>query len=174
MFKNSKKINTQEDILYNNILSLSRNKLFFTKFGLADTFQNRIYLIFMHISFLFTKIKQNKLDQKYKNFYQKMFDLIFNKIEENMREMGYGDVTINKSMKTLVKTFYNILLNCENYNQKSTESKKSFVINYFELNKVKKHSIDSFLMEYFNKYEAFCFDLNNDSVLKGELNFKFN
>ena len=65
MFKNSKKINSQEDTLYNNIISLSRNKLFFTKFGLADTFQNRIYLIFMHISFLFTKIKQNK--HKYKS-----------------------------------------------------------------------------------------------------------
>ena len=64
MSKNSIKINTQEDILYNNILSLSRNKLFFTKFCLADSFQNRIYLIFIHISFLFTyslKIK-NLLD----------------------------------------------------------------------------------------------------------------
>ena len=102
-----------------------------------------------------------------------MFDLIFNKIEENMREMGYGDVTINKSMKSLVKTFYNILLNCENYSQKSTESKKSFVLDYFEQNSVKKRSIDSFLMEYFDKYEAFCFDLTPDSVLKGELNFNY-
>ena len=68
MFKNSKKINTQEDILYNNILSLSRNKLFFTKFGLADTFQNRIYLIFIHISFLFIKIKQNNQKEIYKIF----------------------------------------------------------------------------------------------------------
>ena len=55
MFNNLKKSNTQEDILYNNILLLSRNKLFFTEFDLADTFQNRIYLIFTHISFLFIK-----------------------------------------------------------------------------------------------------------------------
>ena len=86
MSKNSIKINTQEDILYNNILSLSRNKLFFTKFGLADTFQNRIYLIFIHISFLFIKIKQNNQKEIYKIFYQKMFDLIFKNIELNMRE----------------------------------------------------------------------------------------
>ena len=56
MLNNSKTINPQEDILYNNILLLARNKLFFTKFDLADTFQNRIFLIFIHISFLFTKL----------------------------------------------------------------------------------------------------------------------
>ena len=103
MFKNSKRINSQEVILYNNILSLSRNKLFFTKFDLADTFQNRIYLIFIHISFLFTKLKQNNQKVIYKVFYQKMFDLIFNRIELNMREIGYGDTVINKNMKFLIK-----------------------------------------------------------------------
>ena len=71
MFKNLKKNNTQEDILYNNILSLSRNKILYTTFNLTDTFQNRVYLIFMHISFLFIKIKQSKQKEIYKIFYQK-------------------------------------------------------------------------------------------------------
>ena len=113
MSKNSKKIIIHKDILYNNILSLSRNKLLFTKFNLTDTFQNRIYLIFIHVAFLFIKLKQNKLKEIYKDFYQKMFDLIFSNIELNMREIGYGDTVINKNMKFLVKTFYNILLSCE-------------------------------------------------------------
>ena len=126
MFNNLKKINTQEDILYNNILSLSRNKLLYTTFNLADTFQNRVYLIFIHISFLFIKIKQINHKETYKIFYQKMFDLIFNKIELNMREIGYGDTTINKNMKFLVKVFYNILLNCENLNKKSFNNKEIF------------------------------------------------
>ena len=108
-----KQINTQEDALYNNILLLSRNKLFYTKFDLNDTFQNRIHLIFIHISFIFIKIKQNNKNQMYKIFYQKLFDLIFNNIESNMREIGYGDTTINKNMRFLTKTFYNVLLRCE-------------------------------------------------------------
>ena len=101
MLKNSKKTSLQETLLYNNILSLSRNELFFTKFDLADTFQNRIYLIFIHISFLFIKIRQNEEREKYKIFYQNMFDLIFKNIELNMRENGYGDTVINKNMKSL-------------------------------------------------------------------------
>ena len=48
-----KQIKSQESNLYNNILLLSRNELFYTKLDLTDTFQNRINLIFIHISFLF-------------------------------------------------------------------------------------------------------------------------
>ena len=119
MLKYSKQIKSQENALYNKILFLSRNKLFYTKLSLNDTFQNRIYLIFLHISFLFIKLKQKNKGQFYKEFYQKMFDFIFKKIELNMREIGYGDMTVNKNMKFLVKIFYNILLNCENYNEKN-------------------------------------------------------
>jgi len=173
MFKYSMTINKQEDILYNNILLLSRNKLFFTKFNLNDTFQNRIYLIFIHISFLFIKIKQINQKEIYKNFYQKMFDLIFKKIELNMREIGYGDTVINKNMKFLVKTFYNILLNCENFNWRSLNLKKMFFFKYLEHNNMKKKADNVPLIEYFDRYQAFCLDLSLDSVLKGDLNFRY-
>ena len=159
--------------LYNKILSLSRNKLFYTKFDLNDTFENRIHLIFLHVSFLFIKIKKSKQNPAIVKFNQGLFDLIFNQIELNMREIGYGDVLVNKNMKLLVKNFYNILLNCEMYNKKNTESKKEFILKYLKENNVKKHSINDFLIEYFNKYEAFCFDLSLDSVLSGGLNFTY-
>ena len=130
MNKLFKKTNSKESILYNNILLLSRNKLFYTKFFINDTFQNRINLIFLHISFLFIKINRKKDNKKYKTFYQNMFDLTFIKIEQNMRELGYGDTVVNKNMKFLVKNFYNILLNCESYKTKSDNLKNSFFHKY--------------------------------------------
>ena len=81
MLKKIKQHDTKENILYNKILSLSRSELFYTKFGLADTFINRIHLIFLHISFIFTRINQTKTNKEYKIFNQKMFDLIFKKID---------------------------------------------------------------------------------------------
>ena len=173
MSKYIKQISTQEDKLYNNILLFSRNKLFYTKFDLIDTFQNRIHLIFIHISFIFIKIKQNNKNRIYKIFYQKIFDLIFNKIELNMREIGFGDTTINKNMKFLVKTFYNILINCEKYKKMSTNDKSKFFNKYLKLNNVKNTDNNEGIIEYFDKYEAFCFDLNPNSVLRGELKFNY-
>ena len=169
MLKDFNNNTTQESNLYNNILLLSRNKLFYTKFGLADTFQNRIHLIFMHISFLFIKIKQNNERIVYKSFYQKIFDLMFNKIEFNMREIGYGDTAVNKNMKTLVKMFYNILVNCENFKEKSQNEKNVFFSRYLDQNTPN----NSPLIKYFDKYQSFCFDLSSDSVLQGNLKFNY-
>ena len=173
MSKYIKQICTPKDKLYNNILLFSRNKLFYTKFDLIDTFQNRIHLIFIHISFIFIKIKQNNENQIYKIFYQKIFDLTFNKIELNMREIGFGDSTINKNMKFLVKNFYSILFNCEKYKEMRTNDKNEFLNKYLELNNIKNNSINKGIIEYFDKYEAFCFDLKADSVLKGKLKFNY-
>ena len=162
---------SQEEMLYNKILFLSRNRFFYTKIGLKDTFQNRINLIFIHISFLFIK-KKKKNNSLYDKFYQEIFDLTFMKIELNMREIGYGDVSVNKNMKFLVKTFYNILLNCEHYSKKNSNSKSIFLLKYLEQNdRQKNNNVD--LVSYFDKFNVFCLDLSDDSVLKGDLNFVY-
>ena len=159
------------DILYNKIVFLSRNKLFYTKLNLKDTFQNRINLIFIHISFLFVKIKHNNTNISFNEFYQNVFDVIFKKIELNMRELGHGDVTVNKNMKFLVKVFYNVLLNCEKYSNKSFDEKNIFLLKYLITNSDKKGVKYKDLVNYFDNYQAFCLDLSPDKVLKGELNF---
>ena len=173
MFKKTKTNNFNEGKLYNIILKLSRNKLFYTKLCLTDTFQNRIYLIFLHVSFLFIKVKEDDKSEFSSRFTQKVFDFIFKKIELNMREIGYGDTTINKNMKYLIKIFYNILLSCENYKNKSSNDKNMFLCKYLELNIKKKGNINIELVKYFDKYHAFCFDLSLYSVLRGDLNFRY-
>ena len=170
MFKFFKKSKYQEINLYNKILLLSRDKLFFINFNLADTFQNRVNLIFLHTSFIFIKFKKMKKNHDYSVFTQKLFNCIFKEIETNLRENGYGDATVNKNMKFLVKIFYNILLECETYKKDTLNSKKNKLLHHLTLNDIKT-PISIELVDYFEKYESFCFDLSADSILKGELNF---
>ena len=173
MLNNFKQILPQEEYLYNYILLLSRNKIFYTKFNIQDTFQNRINLIFVHSSFFFIKNKLKDKKQINKVFYQSFFDIIFKKIELNMREIGYGDVVVNKNMKYLVKTFYNILKQCENYTTKSNNLKNAFFNDCLTQNEGKIQSNTSTIINYFDKFQAFCFDLSSDSVLKGKINFNY-
>ena len=172
MFIKNHNYNKQEIELYNKILLLSRNKLLYTNLNLQDTFQNRINLIFFHISFLFIRIKNSNKYNEYKDFQQRMFDYIFDKIEINMRENGMGDVTVNKNMKFLVKAFYDILLNCENYEKKNLDNKNIFILKHLDLTDKKKLNTTG-LVDYFDKYRTFCLDLTLDKVLMGELNFSY-
>ena len=162
----------KENELYNKIVILSRNKFFYTDLDFNDTFTNRIHLIFLHISFLLI-IDKKSLNEQKKLFNQKLFYFTFKKIEENYRELGFGDISVNKNMKKLVKNFYNILFNCENYQNKNFKEKCSFLLRYLDVKKHKKHTNNLALIDYFDKYQVFCLDLSLDNVLKGNLNFTY-
>ena len=154
--------------LYNNILLLTRNKLLYTKFNLSDTFQNRINLIFIHISFLFIKLKQTKNQKEYKEFQQRMFDLIFKKKEENMREIGYGDVSVNKKMKDFVNLFYHLVEEIEKIDLDENKNQINFLKKYLNTDK----NLD-FYADYFNKYRLFLTKNTLNHFTKDIINLNF-
>ena len=94
--------NKHNNNLYNKLVELSRNIFFYKEMKLNDNFESRIMLIFLHLSIIILNSK--------KEFPQKIFDNIFQNIEYHLRELGYGDVSVNQKMKTLNKIFYDILL----------------------------------------------------------------
>ena len=53
-------------------------------------------------------LKYRKVNKE--KFPQEIFDNIFVNIEYHLRELGYGDVAVNKKMKILNRFFYDILL----------------------------------------------------------------
>ena len=106
MFTFYKKHNNK---LYNKLIELSRNKFFYKDLNLPDKFETRILLIFFHFA-LVLNIKKDPKNRKNK---QDLFDNIFQNIEYHIRELGYGDVSVNKKMKELTKIFYDIVYNLE-------------------------------------------------------------
>ena len=97
---------THNNTLYNKLVDLSRNIFFYKKIQLKDNFETRINLVFLHLSLILIVFKEKNK----KDFPQDIFDNIFQNIEYHIRELGYGDVAVNKKMKTLTRIFYDILL----------------------------------------------------------------
>ena len=163
MFKNHK-FN-----LYNILLSLSRNIFFYKKINLPDNFETRIYLMFMHFSIMM--IISKKKDVK---FDQKSYDFLFYNIENNMRELGYGDVAVNKKMKELNKILYDILLKFELSNKLEDKFKINplLVSKYFiQLNDYKSVEFINF-ESYFLRFFNFCFELPLENMVKDSIKFK--
>jgi cytochrome b pre-mRNA-processing protein 3 len=154
--------------LYNILLSLSRNKIFYAKMKLPDTFESRIYLMFIHFSIIMKIYKK-----KGEIFHQEIYDLFFNNIENDLRELGYGDVTVNKKMKDLNKILYDILLKLEkNESDQSFEINQSLLSTYFKDSNIDKSDKLTNLNEYFVTFYNFCFELPLENMLNRLNNFK--
>mgnify|MGYP001333338996 CR=1 FL=1 len=158
-----KKHNTD---LYNILLSLSRNFFFYKGINLPDNFETRIYLMFMHFSIFMIISKK-----KGKKFSQESYDNLFHCIENNLRELGFGDVSVNKKMKELNKIFYDILLKLSDNPTKFNLNKKlihKYFVKFIDNDK-KWCKFD----DYFLNFYQFCFDQSNNNMIKEVQNFKY-
>ena len=154
--------------LYNKLVVLSRN-IFYKSLNLKDSFETRINLIFVH----FTIILINFKNENKTKFPQEIFDNIFLNVEYHLREMGMGDVSVNKQMKYLTKIFYDILLKINVGNKKTFEPNLIILEKYFDLKKQKNKQKVTLLSQYLENFYDFCFELKAKDVLKGNINYKF-
>ena len=152
--------------LYNTLLHLSRNLYFYSKINLKDTFETRIYLMFIHFSIILAIHKSKKI-----KFPQHDYDALFYCIENDLRELGYGDVTVNKKMKELNKIFYDILLKIIKL-EKKPKFNKDLIIKYFENLKETNNEKYKLFKQYFEEFYHFCFDMSPKIMIKEAIKFE--
>ena len=163
------KFSTHNNDLYNTLLTLSRNIFFYKNLQLQDNFETRINLIFFHFSIMMIIFKK-----KGQKFDQKSYDSLFFNIENNLRELGFGDVAVNSKMKNLNKILYDILLKIENngQNDKKFRINSKLVLKYFS--ELKEPKNDKFLKfeTYLLNFYKFCFELSLKNMIEDVLKFK--
>ena len=137
--------------IYNKILEDSRNPVIFKNY-IDDNLINKLSIFLIFLSKIFNNVSKNN-----KN-YQKFFDYIFNRIESDLRELGYGDMSVNKKMKIIVTKFYSILVDFKNFPDQAMDYKCQILSKYFS----KIEQIEDFV-EILNKYFAIDNVTYNDS-----------
>ena len=86
--------------------------------------------------------------------------------------MGYGDVAVNKKMKSLIKLFYEILIQCENWKQLQIDNKNNLLLIFFSGSYDNK-ILTNKLADYFDKFALFIEDISLNSITKGVFNFVY-
>ena len=154
--------------MYNTLLSLSRNIFFYKNVKLKDSYETRIYLMFVHFSILMIISKKKGFI-----FDQKTYDNLFNFIENDLRELGFGDIAVKKKMKNLNKILYDLLLKLEVKGSNEFELNKILLLKYFiELNIDKNDKYLEF-SKYFINFYHFCFELQHENMITKAINFKY-
>jgi len=144
--------------IYNNLVTLTRNKELYQDFQKQDTFSDRLIFFLLHFAF-FLKIYKENNDKK---ILQDIYDQTFKQVELSIREIGYGDQSINKKMKDYLNLFYSMLDKIHNWDNLTVES-RVIVLKIFLDNSV---NID-YLVNYFEKYRLNLLNNTLNSYIKG-------
>ena len=131
--------------IYNNFVQLTTNKFLYKGLDKQDSFSDRLTLFLFHFAFFLKEFKnsQNEI------VLQEIYDFNFRQLELSIREIGYGDQSINKKMKDYINIFHSIVSDIhfwDNLNNKEKEIIISSFLNNF--NKI------DYLVEYFEEFRV--------------------
>ena len=154
--------------MYNTLLSLSRNIFFYKKLKLVDSFETRVYLMLFHFSIILLIFKRKSL-----KFNQDKYDSLFHNIENNLRELGFGDISVNKKMKDLNKILYDILLKINIKGVEKFEINENLLTKYFNNINTSNNRDLVIFKEYFIKFYDFCFELSPDIMVREAIKFDY-
>ena len=138
--------------IYNNLVNLTRNKELYKNFTTQDSFSDRLIFFLLHFAF-FLKVFKNDNDKK---ILQEIYDYIFRQLELSIREIGYGDQSINKKMKDYLNLFYAMVDKIHDWEDNSLELKVSILQTF-----VDNQDNAIYLADYFEKYRL---NLTNNTL----------
>ena len=91
--------------VYNNLINYTRNKDLYKYLKREDNFSDRLTLFLLHFSFFLKNFKS----EENKKILQEIYDFNFRQLELAIREIGYGDQSINKKMKDYINLFHSMV-----------------------------------------------------------------
>ena len=150
--------------IYNNLIKLTRNKKLYENSSNTETFSDRLVMFFFHFAF-FLKLFKNQTSKKE---IQELYDFIFKQLELSIREIGYGDASINKKMKEYVNVMYVIIDRVELWEKLDLVSKTKLFSDFIEVNKN-----PSFFVNYFDKYIHYLSKNSFNYFTKDVISLKF-
>ena len=139
--------------LYNKLIKLTTNKFLYQGIkDQQDSFSDRLTLFLLHFAFFLKVFKDPKNDEILQNIY----DFNFRQLELSIREIGYGDQSINKKMKNYINVFHSIVSDIHFWDKLEYIDKEkkisSFLSNFKDIN---------YLVDYFDKFRV---DLSKNTL----------
>ena len=143
------------------MINYTRNKDLYKNLTREDNFSDRLTLFLLHFSFFLKNFKNNEN----KNILQEIYDFNFRQLELSIREIGYGDQSINKKMKDYINLFHSMVSEIHFWDDLSKDEKlnkisifladfknNDVLLNYFEdfNSELSKKTLNSYLKSVSN------------------------
>ena len=147
---------------YNNLIRLTTNKsLYKDVINNQDSFSDRLTLFLFHFAFVLKEFKNDENEKKL----QELYDFNFRQLELSIREIGYGDQSINKKMKDYINVFHGIISDIHFWDNMEFSKKIDCVSKFLQ-----NFKNTEYLVEYFDNFSVDLKKNNLNSYLKSVKN----
>ncbi|MBS0562185.1 MAG: ubiquinol-cytochrome C chaperone family protein [Proteobacteria bacterium] len=90
--------------LYGAAVAAARAPRFYAALGVPDTLDGRFDMVGLHVFLLIDRLRQAEAPGP--ALAQSVFDAMFSDMDQNLREMGVGDLTVGKRVRAMWEAFH--------------------------------------------------------------------
>jgi cytochrome b pre-mRNA-processing protein 3 len=90
--------------LYGAVVAQARLPDFYLSAGVPDTLEGRFEMLMLNAFLVLHRLKA--AGEPAKALGQRMFDILFDDMDQTLREIGIGDLSVGKKIKTMAAAFY--------------------------------------------------------------------
>ncbi len=132
--------------LYNKLIKLTTNKFLYNGINnKQDSFSDRLTLFLVHFAFILKEFKNSKNEK----ILQEIYDFNFRQLELSIREIGYGDQSINKKMKDYINVLHFIVSEIHFWNDLNSRDREKKITSFLSnFNNIK------YLVDYFEEFRV--------------------
>ena len=96
--------------LYISAMEQSRLPAFYTQFAVPDSFDARFDMVTLHVYLIMRALKtggaSDSRAEECRAMSQKLFEAMFRNLDDTLREMGVGDLSVAKKIRPMAEAFY--------------------------------------------------------------------
>ncbi len=98
--------------LYSLAMDQSRLPYFYSNLSVPDTLEGRFDLLALHAYLIMNRLKPDEAsdnslqDEQRTALSQKVFDAMFSNLDDNLRQMGVGDLSVARKVRVMAEAFY--------------------------------------------------------------------
>ena len=94
--------------IYAALVSQARKPALYTDAGVPDTLEGRFEMVALHAFLVLRRLRKvESADEAVaKDLGQKLFDLLFDDMDQTLREIGISDLKVGKKIKEMASAFY--------------------------------------------------------------------
>jgi cytochrome b pre-mRNA-processing protein 3 len=104
LFGGSDVAKPRSDSVYAAIVALARQPWLYSQAGVPDTVSGRFDMIVLHLALLIERLRQDEPGGA--ALAQVVLDAMFADMDRSLREMGVGDLSVAKQMRTMAGVYY--------------------------------------------------------------------
>jgi len=143
------------------LINYTRNKELYKNLDRKDIFADRLTLFLLHFSFFLKNFK----NEENKIILQEIYDFTFRQLELSIREIGYGDQSINKKMKDYINLFHSMVSEIHFWDNLSKAEKLEKISNFLS-----DFQNNDYLLDYFDDFNFNLSKKTLNSYLKSVSN----